>query len=94
MIYNYTPSNFEHSSTNSNGSGKSSLAMSALWALTGTIDPRPVSDAKVDDVVHDKASVSIRIVEGRALSISLARKLTNLPNFFQLDCEGYNPRNC
>jgi hypothetical protein len=66
MIYNYTPSNFEHSSTNSNGSGKSSLAMSALWALTGTIDPRPVSDAKVDDVVHDKASVSIGIVEDRA----------------------------
>ena len=44
---------------NSNGSGKSTLAMSALWALTGSIDPRPVNDAKVSDVVHDNSSVSL-----------------------------------
>jgi len=49
--------------SDSNGTGKSSLAMSALWALTGSIDPRPVSDSKVSDIVNDlskSAKVSIR----------------------------------
>jgi len=32
--------------------------MSALWALTGSIDPRPAQDAKVGDVVHDNSKVS------------------------------------
>ena len=41
----------------SNGSGKSSLAMAALWALTGTLDPRPMQDAKVTDVVNDESKV-------------------------------------
>jgi hypothetical protein len=31
--------------------------MAALWALTGSIDPRPVQDAKVNDVVHDNSKV-------------------------------------
>jgi hypothetical protein len=48
--------------SDSNGSGKSTLAMSALWALTGSIDPRPVNDGKVGDVVHDKASVGIYLI--------------------------------
>ena len=42
----------------SNGSGKSSLAMATLWALTGTLDPRPMQDAKVADVVNDDSKVS------------------------------------
>jgi DNA repair exonuclease SbcCD ATPase subunit len=44
--------------TNSNGSGKSSLAMATLWALTGTLDPRPMQDAKVADVVNNDSKVS------------------------------------
>lgn len=42
---------------NSNGTGKSSLVMSALWALTGSIDPRPMQDDKVSDVVNDLSKV-------------------------------------
>lgn len=45
-------------STNSNGSGKSSLAMAALWALTGSMDPRRAQDGKVSDIVHDDSKVS------------------------------------
>jgi hypothetical protein len=41
----------------SNGTGKSSLAMSTLWALTGSIDPRPVQDDKVSDVINDFSKV-------------------------------------
>jgi DNA repair exonuclease SbcCD ATPase subunit len=43
----------------SNGTGKSSLAMSTLWALTGSIDPRPASDAKVSDIVNDFSKVRV-----------------------------------
>jgi len=50
--------------SDSNGSGKSTLAMSALWALTGSIDPRPVNDAKVSDVVHDNSSTARVTVRG------------------------------
>lgn len=42
----------------SNGSGKSSLAMSMLWCLTGSLDPRPFQDSKVSDVVNDDSKVS------------------------------------
>lgn len=42
----------------SNGSGKTSLAVSILWALTGNIDPRPLQDSKVSDVIHDTSKVS------------------------------------
>ena len=41
----------------SNGSGKSSLAMAALWALTGSLDNRRVQDAKTTDVVNDESKV-------------------------------------
>jgi DNA repair exonuclease SbcCD ATPase subunit len=43
----------------SNGSAKTSLVMSILWALTGSLDPRPVQDSKVADVVNDASKVSI-----------------------------------
>ena len=42
----------------SNGSGKSSLAMASLWALTGSLDPRRSQDGKVSDIVNDDANVS------------------------------------
>lgn len=32
--------------------------MATLWALTGTLDPRPMMDAKVADVVNDECKVS------------------------------------
>lgn len=41
----------------SNGSGKSSLAMAALWALTGSLDPRKAADSKVADIVNDASKV-------------------------------------
>jgi len=43
--------------SDSNGSGKSSLAMAALWALTGSMDPRRAQDGKVSDVINDNAKV-------------------------------------
>jgi DNA repair exonuclease SbcCD ATPase subunit len=46
--------------SDSNGTGKSSLAMATLWALTGSVDPRPMSDAKVADIVND-SSLSARV---------------------------------
>eukprot|EP00804_Cyclotella_cryptica_P015235 CCRYP_005366-RB/>CCRYP_005366-RB protein AED:0.05 eAED:0.05 QI:0/0.66/0.57/1/0.5/0.28/7/3820/860 len=49
--------------SDSNGVGKSTLAMASLWALVGSIDPRPVQDGKVVDVVNDfskNAAVTLR----------------------------------
>ena len=43
----------------SNGTGKTSLLMSALWALTGSIDPRPTQDDKVSDIINDASKVSL-----------------------------------
>ena len=42
--------------SDSNGSGKSTLATAVLWALTGDIDPRPVQDMKVGDIVNDRST--------------------------------------
>ncbi len=39
--------------SDSNGVGKSTLAMASLWALSGSLDPRPAQDGKVGDVVND-----------------------------------------
>ena len=44
--------------SDSNGVGKSTLAMSSLWALAGSIDPRPTQDGKVTDVVNDFSKVA------------------------------------
>jgi DNA repair exonuclease SbcCD ATPase subunit len=38
--------------------GKSTLAMASLWALTGSLDPRPTQDGKVADVVNDLSRVA------------------------------------
>eukprot|EP00536_Pseudo-nitzschia_multiseries_P018207 jgi/Psemu1/321292/estExt_fgenesh1_pm.C_22560002 len=48
----------------SNGTGKSSLAMATLWGLTGSLDARPASDFKVGDVVNDNSKVAKVVVEG------------------------------
>ena len=48
----------------SNGTGKSSLAMATLWALTGSLDARPASDLKVADVVNDNSKTAKVTVEG------------------------------
>ena len=48
-----------HSSRRSNGSGKTSLVMSVLWALTGSVDARPLPDAKVSDVINDSSKVRV-----------------------------------
>ncbi|KAI2510628.1 calcineurin-like phosphoesterase-like protein [Fragilaria crotonensis] len=50
--------------SDSNGTGKSSLAMAALWGLTGSIDPRLVSDAKVADVVTDGCKTTKVVIQG------------------------------
>jgi len=44
--------------SDSNGVGKSTLAMSSLWALAGSTDPRPTQDGKVTDVVNDFCKVA------------------------------------
>lgn len=36
--------------------------MATLWALTGTLDPRPMQDAKVSDVVNDESKVCVVVV--------------------------------
>jgi DNA repair exonuclease SbcCD ATPase subunit len=50
--------------SDSNGSGKTSLAMSLLWALTGSVDPRPSLDGKVSDVVNDSSNAAVVTVQG------------------------------
>lgn len=45
--------------SDSNGSGKSSLAMAALWALSGSLDPRRAQDGKVSDVINDYSKVCL-----------------------------------
>jgi hypothetical protein len=59
----------------SNGSGKSSLAMSTLWALTGTLDPRPMQDAKVSDVVNDESKVRVVVA---VLDQAIASRICSL----------------
>ena len=44
--------------SDSNGVGKSTLAMASLWALAGSTDPRPAQDGKVTDVVNDFSKVA------------------------------------
>ncbi|VEU42470.1 unnamed protein product [Pseudo-nitzschia multistriata] len=48
----------------SNGTGKSSLAMATLWGLTGSLDARPSADMKVADVINDNSKTAKVTVEG------------------------------
>jgi DNA repair exonuclease SbcCD ATPase subunit len=40
------------------------LAMASLWALTGSLDPRPTQDGKVADVVNDFSRVADVVLRG------------------------------
>jgi DNA repair exonuclease SbcCD ATPase subunit/DNA repair exonuclease SbcCD nuclease subunit len=44
--------------SDSNGVGKTTIAMASLWALSGSVDPRPAQDMKVGDVVNDLSKVA------------------------------------
>ncbi|KAL7444717.1 hypothetical protein ACHAXM_010925 [Skeletonema potamos] len=44
--------------SDSNGVGKTTIAMASLWALSGSLDPRPTQDGKVGDVVNDLSKVA------------------------------------
>ena len=62
--YDLSGSNSD-SGPDSNGTGKSSLAMATLWALTGCLDSRPASaSSKVADVINDNSKVAHVTVEG------------------------------
>jgi DNA repair exonuclease SbcCD ATPase subunit/DNA repair exonuclease SbcCD nuclease subunit len=73
----------------SNGSGKSSLAMAALWALTGSLDARPSMDMKVADVVNDDSKTARVTMEGSingvAFVISRTKTATRGDLTFLLD---------
>ena len=64
MLYFLNLGSNVDSGPDSNGTGKSSLAMATLWALTGSLDARPASDLKVSDVVNDNSRVARVTVEG------------------------------
>jgi DNA repair exonuclease SbcCD ATPase subunit/DNA repair exonuclease SbcCD nuclease subunit len=65
--------------SDSNGSGKSSLAMAALWALTGSVDPRPLEDSKVSDVVNDSSKVARVSVRGSLNGVEFVITRTKTP---------------
>ena len=44
--------------SDSNGVGKSTIAMASLWALSGSLDPRPAQDGRVGDIVNDLSKVA------------------------------------
>jgi hypothetical protein len=54
--------------------------MSTLWALTVTLDPRPIQDAKVSDVVNDGSKVRVMVAvysyRPRSRGFSMSRQLT------------------
>jgi hypothetical protein len=77
IVIHFSCSYFEgsnrESGPDSNGSGKSSLAMATLWALTGTLDARRSMDMKVADVVNDDSKVRHRKLESTVLVSLLTR---------------------
>lgn len=62
--------------SDSNGVGKSSLAMASLWALTGSTDPRLTQDGKVTDIVNDFSTVAEVTLSGSINSKSFTVKRT------------------
>ncbi|KAL7493637.1 hypothetical protein ACHAWT_004645 [Skeletonema menzelii] len=44
--------------SDSNGVGKTTIVMASLWALSGSLDPRPAQDGKVGDIVNDLSKVA------------------------------------
>lgn len=84
-------SNRDGSGFDSNGSGKTTLAMSTLWALTGSIDPRPMEDSKVSDIVHDDSQTARVVLRGTLneipFHISRSKTKTKTSLTFVLDGE-------
>ncbi len=64
MLFIFSSGSNADSGPDSNGTGKSSLAMATLWALTGSLDARPAADLKVADVVNDNSKVAKVTVKG------------------------------
>eukprot|EP00984_Skeletonema_dohrnii_P001963 scaffold662_cov124-Skeletonema_dohrnii-CCMP3373.AAC.7 len=62
--------------SDSNGVGKSTIAMASLWALSGSLDPRPAQDGKVGDVVNDLSKVAEVTLRGTLNSKSFIVKRT------------------
>ncbi|CAJ1923078.1 unnamed protein product [Cylindrotheca closterium] len=77
------------SGADSNGSGKTSLAMAALWALTGSMDARRANDGKVTDIINDYSKVARVTLEGSIngspFSISRSKTPTKGNLVFLLD---------
>ena len=65
--------------SDSNGSGKTSLAMSILWAFTGSVDPRPLQDSKVVDVINDASKSATVTIDGvlNGIKFSITRTKTS-----------------
>jgi DNA repair exonuclease SbcCD ATPase subunit len=78
--------------SDSNGSGKTSLAMSLLWALTGSVDPRPSLDGKVSDVVNDSSKAAVVTVQGtlNGVDFVVTRTKTQTKGSLSFDFDGYD----
>jgi DNA repair exonuclease SbcCD ATPase subunit len=65
--------------SDSNGSGKTSLVMSILWAFTGTVDPRPLQDSKAVDVINDASKSATVTIDGalNGIKFSITRTKTS-----------------
>ena len=76
----------------SNGVGKSTLAMSSLWALAGSTDPRPTQDGKVTDIVNDfskLAKVTLRgYINSKPFIITRAKSTTSKGSALKFSVEG------
>ena len=57
--------NNQDGGADSNGSGKSLLAMSTLWCFTGSLDARPMEDSKVSDIINDECTTARVSVQGQ-----------------------------
>lgn len=66
------------SGADSNGSGKTSLAMASLWALTGSMDARRANDGKVTDIINDYSKVARVTLDGsiNGIPFSISRSKT------------------
>ena len=71
--------NNQDGGADSNGSGKSLLAMSTLWCFTGSLDARPMEDSKVSDIVNDKCKTARVTLQGQlnGVDFSITRSKTS-----------------
>ncbi|GKY91347.1 hypothetical protein MPSEU_000106900 [Mayamaea pseudoterrestris] len=71
--------NNQDGGADSNGSGKSLLAMSTLWCFTGSLDARPMEDSKVSDIINDECKTARVTVQGElnGVGFSVTRSKTS-----------------